>query len=306
MPIIPSRSLVQINLANRVDLKIEEWSHTIMPKAMLTSMEEYLFDLRGYLVLRGALAPDQVRRINTRADELLSQKPDADGWIGCVQRHGYSASDGINLQNIIEGGEPFEELIDHPMWIEHAGRYVDAPYESGLFIDESFFNVRGPGEGLYMHSGGWKRRIRTQFAFHNESFHCGQINMLTALSNIGPGDGATTLIPGSHKSNIQHPQVKWPELRGPESDRPAADIEGAIEVFLEAGDTLLFVDSICHGAVERTNPGERRILVYRYGPGWGQSRLGYQPSAQLLERLTPARRKIVQPIAPRFPGSGPS
>jgi hypothetical protein len=30
------------------------------------------------------------------------------------------AVDGINLQNIIEGGEVFEELIDNPNWLKHA------------------------------------------------------------------------------------------------------------------------------------------------------------------------------------------
>ena len=49
--------------------------------------------------------------------------------------------------------------------------------------------------------------------------------------------------------------------------------------------------------------GVRRILIYRYGPSWGNFRHGYQPSAELLERLTPERRQIVQPqsLLPRQP-----
>ena len=64
---------------------------------------------------------------------------------------------------------------------------------------------------------------------------------------------------------------------------------------MKAGDPLLFVDAICHGSATRTNPGERRILVYRYGPSWGNFRYGYQPSPELLARLTPEQRQIVQP-----------
>ena len=264
---------------------------------MPTAMEDFLFDLNGYLVIKGALTKDQVARINARADELMSTPPDDDGWIGHVQRHGYTSVDGINLQNIVEGGEVFEELIDNPNWLEHARRYIGS--QDGLFIDEAFFNVRGAGEGLYMHSGGWKRRQRTQFRFHNSEFHCGQINMLTALTDIGPGDGATTVVPGSHKSNLQHPQVHWPVIEN--THKPAENIEGMIEVHLEAGDTLLFVDSLCHGAVARKGSGERRIFVYRYGPAWGNTRLGYQPSQELVARLTPERHKILQPITPRQP-----
>ena len=72
-------------------------------------------------------------------------------------------------------------------------------------------------------------------------------------------------------------------------------VEGSIEVHLEAGDALVFVDAICHGAVPKRTDGERRIVVYRYGPSWGNFRHGYQPSEAFLNRLTPEQRQIVQP-----------
>jgi hypothetical protein len=72
---------------------------------------------------------------------------------------------------------------------------------------------------------------------------------------------------------------------------------------MRAGDALLFVDAISHGSAKRVNPGIRRIAVYRYGPSWGSFRHGYQPSPELLERLTQERRRIVQPqrLLPREP-----
>ncbi len=73
------------------------------------------------------------------------------------------------------------------------------------------------------------------------------------------------------------------------------DIEGAVECHLETGDALLFVDAIAHGSARRTNPGNRRIAVYRYGPSWGHFRLPYRPSPELLNRLTPRRRSLVYP-----------
>ena len=79
-------------------------------------------------------------------------------------------------------------------------------------------------------------------------------------------------------------------------------IEGAIEVHLRAGDALMFVDAICHGATNRINPGERRVAIYRYGPSWGRTRHGFVYSDALLERVTPAQRKILQPMAPRVAG----
>jgi len=72
-------------------------------------------------------------------------------------------------------------------------------------------------------------------------------------------------------------------------------ITGAVEVYLNAGDAILFVDAIMHGSASRVNEGQRRIAVYRYGPSWGFFRHPYRPSAALLDRLTPEQRNIAMP-----------
>jgi len=60
-----------------------------------------------------------------------------------------------------------------------------------------------------------------------------------------------------------------------------------------------------HGGGSRTNPGERRIVIYRYGVSWAATRFGYTYSQTLLDRLTPERRRIMQPIPPNCPPSPP-
>jgi len=42
-------------------------------------------------------------------------------------------------------------------------------------------------------------------------------------------------------------------------------------------------------------------VIYRYGPRWGATRDGYVYSDALLQRLTPERRAILQPVPPRRP-----
>ena len=197
----------------------------------MNTNDDYLFDLRGYLVLEGALSAAEVAAINGSID--------------------------------------------------------------------AFVNLRGPGQAINIHAGGASRTIRNQFRYHDGEFSCGQINILVALTDIGAGDGGPMIVPGSHKSNLPHPafETAYGELMGTAMDNTLE----AVEVPMKAGDALLFVDCLCHGSAARANPGERRILVYRYGPSWGNTRFGYQPSEELLRRLTAARRKIVQPITPRRP-----
>ncbi len=254
-----------------------------------SEMEKYLFDLRGYIVLAGAVDEDDLIAMNEIVDDILPMGPDE--WKGPLHTLP-SAGDNLVIENIFEAGNVFEKMIDHPSRIDFMRRFVGRT--DGLFIDEAFVNVRQSKTGLALHSGAHKRRIRTQYRYHDEEFRCGQINVLLALTDIGPGDGPTMLIPGSHKSNIIHPAF---------ADRPGSleSVEGAIEVPLKAGDAALFVDCVAHGAGFRTNDGERRMMLYRYGSGWANNRYGYEHSTELIERLTDERRMIIQPKPPLLP-----
>ena len=78
-------------------------------------------------------------------------------------------------------------------------------------------------------------------------------------------------------------------------------LEGAVPVYMNRGDALLFVDGLMHGGSSRTNAGERRVTIFRHGPLWASTRFGYEYSAALLNRLTTERRNILQPIAPLRP-----
>lgn len=262
-------------------------------------VQDYLFDLRGYLILRNVVTPGHVKEMNKILDEF--PKLDFGQWHGNVQRFDNNGDAGVELQNIFEAGEPFERLIDNPNWLPRVSRYCgeEGCFMSGLFVDECFASIRRTGGFFPIHSGGHEGAQRTQYRFKNGQFHCGQINILLALTDIGPGDGGTIVIPGSHKSNFAPPHVKWADKDG---NRQRVDnAEGTIEVHMNAGDCLLFVDALCHGASSRTNPGERRVVIMRYGPSYGASRYGYQYSQELLDRITPSQRKILQPIPPRRP-----
>lgn len=268
---------------------------------MTYDLQDYLFDLRGYIILRGAVDPAHVAELNAVIDQLPDDLAYEDWWGDC-QRLDDSGFQGLELQNVIEAGAPFERLIDHPSWIERMHRYCgeQGSYVDGLFIDECFASIRRTGGYFPLHSGGEEGQMRNAYRWVHGRWFCGQCNILLALSDIGPGDGGTEVIPGSHKANFAHPDAALPWKEQLERGHNA--VEGAETVELAAGDALLFSDAMCHGASARTNPGERRVVIYRYGPSWGSTRHGYRYSEELLARLTPERRQILQPVAPRTRG----
>ena len=88
------------------------------------------------------------------------------------------------------------------------------------------------------------------------------------------------IVPGSHKSNFPHPNA------GDYGKLDRMDhLEGAVELYLKKGDALLFVEGVMHGGGSRTNPGQRRMTIFRYGASWGSTRYGYHYSQELLDRL---------------------
>lgn len=279
----------------------------------VTDRERYFFDLNGFVVLKNAIDADHLAAMNAIVDQAMTMEPPLQHgeWWGGVHAHTYTGNEGMNLQQIYEAGEPFERLIDHPAWIDKVMHFVgglgDFDTKHGpLFIDENFVSVRGPGDAIGMHSGGHTHTKRTAYFCENGQFKCGQVNILMALTDIGPGDGGTMVVPGSHKQNFVHPDAGKAGIGG---NTPSLDnVEGAIEVHMNAGDALMFVDAICHGSALRKNEGQRRICVYRYGASWGNFRGPYYPTDALLNRLTPERAAIVLPNRPikrepnRIPG----
>jgi ectoine hydroxylase-related dioxygenase (phytanoyl-CoA dioxygenase family) len=269
------------------------------PKNTDLSQEEndYLFDLLGYRIIKGALTSAQLGLIN----EWINRQPPrrVGEWFNNVEVHSYQGHDGTNYQNIIEGGEVFEELIDNPVWIEDVRRYI-CNASHGLSLNEAFLNVREQSGFIGIHAGGHIPGFVHTTRHHTGAWMVGQINILMALTDVGPGDGATVIVPGSHKSHAVHPVLASSEHVAYRDDFLASDALMTMEVHLKAGDALMFTDALCHGSSARTNSGERRILIYRYSPHVITPRFNYVPSDQLLARLTPARRKIVQPVAPRL------
>ena len=272
---------------------------TVRPMTTVTPLDDYNFDLRGYLVLRGVLSPTQLVELNAAFDRF-PEMPTGE-WLGNAQRRDYNAQTGFELHNCLDCDDPtFDQLIDHPGWIHHVRHYAgeEGTYVQGVTIDECLASVRYSGGHHPVHSGGHDASVRTQYRYENGSFRCGQVNILMALTDIGDGDGATMVIPGSHKSNLAHP-LAGDYARGDRMDM----LPGAEPVYLAAGDAILFVDSIMHGGSSRTTTtGERRVVILRYGPSWAKSRFGFHYSEALLARLTPSRRRILEPVPPLVTG----
>eukprot|EP01046_Picozoa_sp_COSAG06_P054907 COSAG06_NODE_9920_length_1789_cov_3.786391_2_plen_369_part_00 len=264
-----------------------------------SSMEEFYFDLRGFTILEGCLGAEELARINAWIDErsavLQHASPgdtiDAGGGRECWLQSYYGGGggsaaidDGKNIQHVFEAPGWGAQLLDHPAWMSRVDHYIGDGFTP--FMHELFINLRGPGGYIGCHSGGprfdgdghvlpsrwgaavWQDGDTSHDAHSSEGTHrghhvqwgCPYISIIVALEDIGPGDGATVVVPSSHKSLVGHPFQQQMKTEG-------GATEGAEEMHLKAGDALFFQDSILHGAAARTNQGLRKTLCFRYLPG---------------------------------------
>ena len=116
-------------------------------------------------------------------------------------------TDGLNYQNIVEGGKVFEEIIHHPIWFGMGRKPIENDYNK-VSINECFLNIRGEGGFIGIHSGGHMTAFPGTFRSHARAWMVGQINILMALQDVGPGNGMTVVVPGSHKSHEIHPGLR--------------------------------------------------------------------------------------------------
>jgi hypothetical protein len=75
-------------------------------------IDDYLFDLRGYDILKNAVDAEHLASLNAAFDSFPELQ--FSEWWGNTQRLDNNGRAGLELQNTVEAGKPFEMLIDHP------------------------------------------------------------------------------------------------------------------------------------------------------------------------------------------------
>jgi len=213
----------------------------------MTPEEKFIFDLEGYLVLKGILSSNEVDEVNALADSV---------WSGDYPENGLRRTGQVS-----KWGPATQCLMDHPGIVpylkELLGPFVRIDHDYSIFM-------RRNGRAGRLH-GGPTMQSGVQAADHWYRYHDGVMrNGLTVftfcLTHAGANDGGFGCIPGSHKSNfighIPDTVRNW--------EKKAHYVR---QVEVDAGDVIIFTEALVHGTIPWQADHERRSLLYKYSPG---------------------------------------
>jgi len=234
------------------------------PAVGLTDLQRYELDVRGFLVLPGALTTGDVDRLQQAAAALGRPPAGTDLW-----------SQRIN--DLLLQGQPFVDLLDHP----RAQDVLSEVHGPATRLDHAYAIRMAPAtSGLGLHGGSvpWDP---AQFYVHDRGRpRLGLVTLSWALVDHPPGAGGFGCIPGSHRAGMPVP----------------AGVDSLVtEVAVRAGDLLVFTEALVHCTLPWRGVAERLAVLYKYSPGssawsdWAHLR----PVLDLP--LTERQRRLLQP-----------
>lgn len=256
----------------------------------MTELEKYLFDLQGFLVVRGLLTEEEVVRLNAAVDANREKVgEDGNSYVGDS-----STLKGERKRGMFTGMltwdkpwcEPFRELLAHPGAIP----YLDTILGRGWKLDHMPFLLCGGSgaEGLRLHGPGHQFDGAQYYVYKNGTMRCGMVVLQFQLADVLEGQGGFCCIPGSHKANFRCPR---------EVEEYEAATECVINPACRAGDMILFNEATTHGTLPWRAPHERRSLLYRFSPKYLHFAGGVYQSVfpEWVNELTEAQRAVLEP-----------
>ncbi len=252
----------------------------------LTAAQRLHFDIYGFVLLEDVLSIDEISRMKNalyriKADENLDCKR-------VYMRPG--GAHHVLFGNLVEYDAALLEYAAHPKLVPLVEEVVGGAVR--LEETEAIINRRNPEvdiEQLHkrrynptgFHRGtqhGWGTYIE------QNKYHCIFVKTLAYLTDVGPDDGGTCVIPGSHR-------LTWPQNEMIEA--ALADDKLIHQVEASAGSVLLFAEALIHSTTAIRSDRERVILIAGYTPPMVREWPGNEVSAEFVETLPEELRPLI-------------
>lgn len=250
------------------------------PFPALTPAQRYHFEVYGYVIVENTLTQEETAGV-LDALQRLKKEFEATGDPASVTIRGCRVSGykptNIHFAHVLETDPAILGYITNSRLVGMAEEIVGGVVR--LSESEAIINSRDPEtaddpEPTFGFHYGTRPDHGTYVG--NGLFHSNFVKTLTNLTELGPDDGGTVVIAGSHKVT-----VPWEDL----VEVVYQDRSLIHQVIAPAGSTVLFAESLIHATGQIRSDRERTIIITGYTPPMFKADSGQEPSPEFLEGL---------------------
>lgn len=208
---------------------------------MLSNDEIQSLDRDGYLCLGQLLTHSEVQEVNQRIDELILKEGENAGselFDSKYIRHPKEAG-ADRLADLVNKGAVFDQFYTHPKVLAA----IEAVLGNSYKLSSLNYRAAKPGHGL--------QKLHVDFGNTVAEGGYKVCNTIWLLDDFVENNGATRIVPGTHKSKIL-PQdaLDDPNLPHPEE----------IKIIAPAGSVFIFNSHVWHGGTMNHTQKYRRSI----------------------------------------------
>jgi hypothetical protein len=233
----------------------------VKPFPALTPAQRYHLDMYGYVIIPKLFDQSECDAMKEalyklRADLQSLPNPAKDNHKGAFlminqPHHCYMGA-------IVQSYSPIADYVTHPQIVGMSEELLGG--KARIVEINAHINRKAPDWGKADDGGpafGFHRGLPPGYGIHykNGLYHSSFVKVLTNLTDLGPDDGGTVVIAGSHKIEADDPAI----FKAAYEDRSLIH-----QVVAPAGSALLFTEGLIHATGQIRSDNERVIIISGY------------------------------------------
>lgn len=237
----------------------------------LSAGEKQALDEQGYIVLRDVVDRHWLEELRTGFERVAEQERQEGG------KHAKQEGGTRHISSLADKGQEFERVFTHPKLLAAAHHVLKSEFKLGGFTGRDPL----PGFGQQgLHTDWIRRQLSDPFQI---------INSIWMLDDLTPENGATRIVPGTHKLI----QVVPKGMANPDGHHPQEQF-----VTAPAGSVLIFNSHLWHSGMRNNSSRSRRVLLCNFVRS---DNVGYMSSqtevfSSTIDDLVPAVRYLIKGV----------